>query len=49
MKAVTTLMKDRGTGRLVSDYQLTHQTPPDANWMLQPTINTAPVGFLPSK
>ena len=133
--AVTTLMKDRSTGKLVSDYQLTHQTPdaayinldparlsqleilalpdgltswrggktgaidnvisrdelfmaagdsmgdvemlnrasnrlvvsrmnkpdlaegfaleigkaPDANWMLQPTINTAPVGFLPSK
>jgi hypothetical protein len=22
---------------------------PDANWMLQPTINSAPVGFLPSK
>ncbi len=22
---------------------------PDANWMLQPTINTAPVGFQPSK
>ena len=22
---------------------------PDANWMLQPAINTAPVGFLPSK
>ena len=133
--AVTTLMKDRSTGRLVSDYQLAHQTPdpayldldpirlseleilalpdgltswrggktgvidniitrgelllvagdsmgdvemlsrapnrlvvsrmnkpdlaagfadeigksPDANWMLQPTINTAPVGFLPTK
>jgi hypothetical protein len=133
--AVTTLMKDRSTGKLVSDYQLTHQTPdaayinlepariaqleilalpdgltswrggksgaidniitrgelfmaagdsfgdvemlnrapnrlvvsrmnkpdlaagfaaeiakaPDATWMLQPTINSAPVGFLPSK
>jgi hypothetical protein len=133
--AVTTLMKDRRTGKLVSDYELTHQTPdaayinldparlsqleilglpdgltswrggktgaidniitrgelfmaagdsfgdvemlnraanrlvvsrmnkpdlaegfaaeigkaPDANWMLQPTINTAPVGFQPSK
>jgi len=133
--AVNTLMKDRGTGKLVSDYQLTRQTPddayiildparmaqleilavpdgltswrggktgaidniisrgelflvagdsfgdvemlsrapnrlvvsrmnkpdlaegfakeiakaPDANWMLQPTINSAPVGFLPSK
>lgn len=133
--AVSMLMKDRGTGKLVSDYQLTHQTPdpayinlepariaqleilglpdglvswrggktgaidniitrgevfmvagdsmgdvemlsrapnrlvisrmnkpdlaagfaaeidkaPDANWMLQPTINTAPVGFLQSK
>lgn len=133
--AITTLMKDRGSGRLVSDYQLTHQTPdqdyidlkparmaqlevlaipdglaswrggkagaidniisrgelfmvagdsmgdvemlsrapnrlviarmnkpdlaegfareidkaPDANWMLQPTINSAPVGFLQTK
>lgn len=133
--AVTTLMKDRSTGKLVSDYQLTHQTPdaayinldparlsqleilglpdgltswrggktgainniisrgelflvagdsigdvemlarapnrlvvsrmnkpdlaegfageigraPDANWMLQPAINSAPVGFLSSK
>ena len=133
--AVTTLMKDRGTGKLVSDYQLTTQTPdagyinleparmsqleilslpsgltswrggktgamdniitrgevflaagdsmgdvemlsrapnrlivsrmnkpdlaegfareiekaPDANWMLQPAINTAPVGFLETK
>lgn len=133
--AITTLMKDRSTGKLVSDYQLTHQTPdaayinldparlsqleilalpdgltswrggktgaidniitrgelfmvagdsmgdvemlnrapnrlvvsrmnkpdlaegfaaeigkaPDANWMLQPTINTAPVGFQSSK
>lgn len=133
--AVTTLLKDRGTGRLVSDYQLTHQMPdpayvglepvrmsqleitgipdglaswrggkagaidniisrgelflvagdsmgdvemlsrapnrllvsrmnkpelaqelaaeitdaPDVNWMLQPTINTAPVGFLPTE
>jgi hypothetical protein len=133
--AITTLMKDRSNGKLVSDYQLTHQTPdvayinldparlsqleilalpdgltswrggktgaidniitrgelflvagdsmgdvemlnrapnrlvvsrmnkpdlaagfadeigkaPDANWMLQPTINTAPAGFLPTK
>jgi hypothetical protein len=100
--AVTTLMKERSTGRLVSDYQLTHQTPdaayinldparlsdlevlalpdgltswrsnrlvisrmnkpdlaaafaeeigkaPEATWMLQPTVNTAPVGFLPTK
>ena len=133
--AVTTLMKDRSTGKLVSDYQLTHQNPdaayinlepariaqleilalpdgltswrggksgaidniitrgelfmaagdsfgdvemlnrapnrlvvsrmnkpdlaagfageiakaPDATWMLQPAINSAPVGFLPSK
>lgn len=133
--AITTLLKDRGTGKLVSDYQLTHQTPdtayinldparisqleitgitdglgswrggkagaidniisrgelfmaagdsmgdvemlaratnrlvvsrmnkpglaegfaaeiakaPDANWMLQPTINSAPVGFLETK
>ena len=133
--AITQLMKDRSTGKLVSDYQLTHQTPdaayinlepariaqleilalpdgltswrggktgaidniisrgelfmvagdsmgdvemlnrapnrlvvsrmnkpdlaaglageiaktPDATWMLQPTINSAPVGFLPSK
>ena len=133
--AVTTLLKDRQTGKLVSDYQLTHQNPeqayielnparmslleitaipdglsswrggkagaidniisrgelfmvagdsmgdvemlartpnrlvitrlnkpdlaegfaaeiekaPDANWMLQPTINSAPVGFLPTK
>lgn len=133
--AVNTLMKDRGTGKLVSDYQLTRGTPddayvnldparmsqleilavpdgltswrggktgaidniisrgelflvagdsfgdvemlnrapnrlvvsrmnkpdlaegfakeiekaPDANWMLQPTINSAPVGFLPTK
>ena len=28
--AVTTLMKDRGTGRLVSDYELTHRTPDPA-------------------
>ncbi len=133
--AITTLLKDRETGKLVSDYQLTHQTPdaryikqeptrmsqleitaipdgvaswrggkagaidniitrgelfmvagdsmgdvemlaratnrlvisrmnkpalaegfadeitkaPDANWMLQPTINSAPVGFLETK
>lgn len=133
--AVSMLMKDRGTGKLVSDYQLTHQDPdpayinleparmaqleitalpdgltswrggkvgaiddvigrgeifmaagdsmgdvemlsvapnrlvvsrmnkpnlaegfaaeiaksPDANWMLQPTINSAPAGFLPTK
>ncbi len=133
--AITTLLKDRETGQLVSDYQLTHQTPdaryinleptrmsqleitaipdgvaswrggkagaidniiargelfmvagdsmgdvemlaratnrlvisrmnkpalaagfadeiakaPDANWMLQPTINSAPVGFLETK
>lgn len=133
--AVTSLLKDRETGKLVSDYQLTHQTPdqayieldparmsqleilaipdglaswrggkagaidnvisrgelfmvagdsmgdvemlarannrlvisrmnkpglaegfaaeiekaPDANWMLQPTINSAPAGFLPTK
>lgn len=133
--AISMLMKDRGTGKLVSDYQLTHKIPdpayinleparisqlevlglpdgleswrggktgaidniitrgevymvagdsmgdvemlsratnrlvisrmnkpdlaagfaaeiakaPDANWMLQPAINTAPVGFLPSK
>jgi len=133
--AISMLMKDRATGKLVSDYQLTHQTPdpdyinlnparmsqleilalpdgleswrggktgaidnvitrgelfmvagdsmgdvemlnrapnrlvisrlnkpdlaagfaeeiakaPDATWMLQPTINTAPVGFLASK
>ncbi|NBQ44131.1 MAG: hypothetical protein EBU23_17125, partial [Mycobacteriaceae bacterium] len=133
--AITTLLKDRGTGKLVSDYELTHQNPdpayinleparmaqleilgiadglsswrggkagaidniisrgelflvagdsmgdvemlarapnrlvvarmnkpalaqgfaaeidkaPDATWMLQPAINSAPVGFLPSK
>lgn len=133
--AISMLMKDRGTGKLVSDYQLTHRSPdpayinleparisqleilglpdgleswrggktgaidnvitrgevfmvagdsmgdvemlnrapnrlvisrmnkpdlaagfaaeiakaPDANWMLQPAINTAPVGFLQSK
>lgn len=133
--AVTTLLKDRETGKLVSDYQMTHQNPepayfeldpgrmsqleilaipdglsswrggkagaidniisrgelfmvagdsmgdvemlaradnrlvisrmnkpalaegfaeeiakaPDANWMLQPTINSAPAGFLPTK
>jgi phosphoserine phosphatase len=35
--AVTTLMKDRGTGKLVSDYQLTHQTPDAAYINLDPT------------
>jgi hypothetical protein len=33
---VTTLMKDRGTGKLVSDYQLTHQTPDAAYINLDP-------------
>jgi phosphoserine phosphatase len=35
--AITTLLKDRETGKLVSDYQLTHQTP-DARYInLEPT------------
>jgi hypothetical protein len=34
--AVSTLMKDRGTGKLVSDYQLTHQTPDAAYINLEP-------------
>jgi len=34
--AVTMLMKDRSTGKLVSDYQLTHQTPDDAYINLDP-------------
>jgi phosphoserine phosphatase len=34
--AVTTLMKERSTGRLVSDYQLTHQTPDAAYINLDP-------------
>jgi phosphoserine phosphatase len=34
--AVTTLMKDRSTGKLVSDYQLTHQTPDAAYINLDP-------------
>ena len=34
--AVTTLMKDRSTGKLVSDYQLTHQTPDPAYINLEP-------------
>lgn len=35
--AVTTLMKDRSNGKLVSDYQLTHQTPDQAYLDLDPT------------
>jgi len=34
--AVTTLMKDRGTGQLVSDYQLARQTPDPAYINLEP-------------
>ena len=34
--AVTTLMKDRSTGKLVSDYQLTHQVPDPAYINLEP-------------
>ena len=34
--AVTTLLKDRGTGKLVSDFQLTHQTPDAAYINLEP-------------
>ena len=33
---VTTLMKDRGSGKLVSDYQLTHKTPDEAYINLDP-------------
>ena len=34
--AITTLLKDRGTGKLLSDYQLTHQTPDAAYINLEP-------------
>jgi len=34
--AITTLLKDRGTGTLLSDYQLTHQSPDDAYINLEP-------------
>ena len=34
--AITTLLKDRGTGKLLSDYQLTHQTPDSAYINLEP-------------
>jgi hypothetical protein len=34
--AITQLMKDRSTGKLVSDYQLTHQTPDAAYINLEP-------------
>ena len=34
--AITTLLKDRGTGRLLSDFELTHQNPDDAYINLEP-------------
>lgn len=34
--AISMLMKDRGTGKLVSDYQLTHRTPDPAYINLEP-------------
>lgn len=34
--AITTLLKDRGSGKLLSDYQLSHQTPDPAYINLEP-------------